>query len=108
MNYEYENKRFTNWHYYLYNDIMSLLVLIDRISSSKILSYENPRDCINLGDISVKKCTWAALALEHNLGGIVLFSCVTSRNLASEIYTWNTIISSKLVFALKCYFMITA
>ena len=69
-----------------------------------IFNYENPRDCINLGDISVKKCTWAALALEHNLGGIVLFSCVTSRNLASEIYTSDTIISSKSVFKLKCKF----
>ena len=81
---------------------------VNGITSSKIFSYENPRDCINLGDISVKKCTWAALALEHNLGGIVLFSCVTSRNLASEIYTCDTIISSKSVFALKYNFKIIA
>ena len=75
---------------------------------SKKSSFENPKDCINLGDISVKKCTWAAWALEYNLGGIVLFSCVTSRNLASEIYTWDTIILSKSVFALNCNFKINA
>lgn len=59
--------------------------------------FGNPKDCINLGDISVKKCTWAAWALEYNLGGIVLFSCVRSRNLASEIYSWITIFGSKYV-----------